>query len=107
MWLNVASLEDLKEKKMLRVEHEGIAFLLTFYEGKVYAMNDKCPHMGSSLVKGSLEKGVVTCASHHVQIDITNGEIVEKAKILLFRVPVKKAQTYPTKIEGKKVFIEL
>ena len=107
MWLNVANLDDLKEKKKLRVEHEGKAFLLTFYEGKVFAMNDKCPHMGTSLLKGTLENGIVTCASHHVKIDITNGEIVEKAKIVLFRVPVKKAVTYSTKIDGNKVFIEL
>ena len=32
--------------------------------GKYYAIDDCCPHMGSSLAGGRLEQGVVVCPDH-------------------------------------------
>ena len=107
MWKNLATLSEVKDKQMLKVESEEKAILLTYYKGNVYAMNDKCPHMGTSLATGSFNDGVVTCRSHHTMIDITNGEIVGKAKILFLKMPVKDATTYPVKIEGDNVLVDL
>lgn len=107
MWIDIASVEELKTKKKLRVEHEGKPILLTFYEDAFYAIDDRCPHLKASLFKGTFEKGIITCAKHHAQIDVKTGEIVENAKILFLKMPVKKATTFPVKTEGNRIFVDL
>lgn len=107
MWVDVASLKEVKEKKKLRVEYEGEPILLTFYDNEIFAMDDRCPHLKASLVKGTFENGIVTCAKHHAQINVKTGEIVENAKILFIKMPVKKAKTFNVKIEEERVFVEL
>jgi len=107
MWQIVANLNELKEKKMLRIEVETSAILLTYHNDHVFAMSDKCPHMGASLAKGTLANGIVTCASHHAQIDVTNGKLVSNPKILFMKMPSKNAKTYQVKVEENNILIEL
>jgi len=103
----VTELKALKEAKKLQVTVEGKTLLLTYYENTVHAMNDACPHMKASLSKGSFEDGVVTCPKHGAQIDVRTGSILEKAKVLFIKMPVKKAQTYETKVENDKVLVNI
>jgi len=107
MFQKVASLKELKEKKMMRVEVGENAILVTLKDNKVFAISDKCPHMGASLAKGSLSDGVVTCAKHHAQIDVTNGQLVNSPKILFLKVPAKNAKTYATKVEKDDILVEV
>ena len=103
----VTDLKTLKEAKKLKVTVGEKVLLLTLHEGNIYAMNDACPHLKASLYKGSFEEGVVTCPKHAAQIDVTTGEILEKAKILFIKMPVKKATTYETKVENDKVYVKI
>ena len=43
-------------------------------QGKYFAINDLCPHMGASLGAGQLdEEGVVTCPWHAWRFDVCDG----------------------------------
>jgi pyruvate oxidase len=42
--------------------HQGIC--LTHYEGKISALDNKCPHQGGPLGEGSIEKGWLRCPWH-------------------------------------------
>lgn len=42
--------------------HKGIC--LTHFEGKYYALDNKCPHQGGPLGEGSIEKGKLRCPWH-------------------------------------------
>ncbi|HEY6303553.1 MAG TPA: Rieske 2Fe-2S domain-containing protein [Terriglobales bacterium] len=42
-------------------------------EGRIYAIDDVCPHAGSSLGNGKLEGRIVTCRSHGMKIDVVTG----------------------------------
>ena len=42
-------------------------------EGKIYALDNACPHMGGPLGEGEIEDEVVTCPWHGWQFDIKNG----------------------------------
>jgi len=41
--------------------------------GKIYAIDDVCPHAGSSLGNGKLDGRIVTCRSHGMKIDVFTG----------------------------------
>ena len=72
-FFRAASLADLQAKGMIIVAGPGRPVLLCWSEGRVFALDNRCPHMGFPLSKGSLETGVLTCHWHHAQFDITSG----------------------------------
>lgn len=42
-------------------------------DGQIYAIDDICPHAGSSLGNGKLDGRIVTCRSHGMKIDVITG----------------------------------
>src|SRR5262249_31392464 len=67
------SLEDLKAKGRL-VVHGGHRPILVIYDrGRVFALDNRCPHMGFPLERGSVEDGILTCHWHHARFDLESG----------------------------------
>src|SRR5262245_18855061 len=44
--------------------------------GKLYAFDDTCTHLGCSLAEGKLEGTTVTCPCHGSQFDVTSGAVL-------------------------------
>jgi nitrite reductase/ring-hydroxylating ferredoxin subunit len=67
------SLEELKVKGRL-VVHGGHRPILVIYDrGRVFALDNRCPHMGFPLERGSVEDGILTCHWHHARFDLESG----------------------------------
>jgi nitrite reductase/ring-hydroxylating ferredoxin subunit len=67
------SLEELKAKGRL-VLHGGPRPILVVYDrGRVFALDNRCPHMGFPLERGSVEDGILTCHWHHARFDLESG----------------------------------
>ncbi|WP_247780272.1 Rieske (2Fe-2S) protein [Bradyrhizobium sp. 170] len=67
------SLEELKIKGQL-VVHGGHRPILVIYDrGRVFALDNRCPHMGFPLERGSVEDGILTCHWHHARFDLESG----------------------------------
>jgi nitrite reductase/ring-hydroxylating ferredoxin subunit len=67
------SLEQLKAKGRL-VMHGGHRPILVIYDrGRVFALDNRCPHMGFPLERGSVEDGILTCHWHHARFDLESG----------------------------------
>jgi nitrite reductase/ring-hydroxylating ferredoxin subunit len=67
--------EELKAKGRL-VVHGAHRPILVFYDrdrGRVFALDDRCPHMGFPLDRGSVEDGILTCHWHHARFDLESG----------------------------------
>jgi nitrite reductase/ring-hydroxylating ferredoxin subunit len=66
-------LEELKAKGRL-VVHGGHHPILVIYDrGHVFALDNRCPHMGFPLERGSVEDGILTCHWHHARFDLESG----------------------------------
>ena len=64
-WYKVLdNVEDLPEGRVTTVtaKHQGIC--LAHFEGKICALDNKCPHQGGPLGEGSIENGLVRCPWH-------------------------------------------
>jgi nitrite reductase/ring-hydroxylating ferredoxin subunit len=72
-FFRAASLNDLKTERILVVAGADRPVLLCWSEGRAFALDNRCPHMGFPLSKGSLENGVLTCHWHHAQFDLQSG----------------------------------
>ena len=67
------SLAELKIKGRL-VVHGGHRPILVIYDrGRVFALDNRCPHMGFPLERGSVEDGILTCHWHHARFDLESG----------------------------------
>ncbi|SFC00155.1 3-phenylpropionate/trans-cinnamate dioxygenase ferredoxin subunit [Polaromonas sp. OV174] len=55
------------------VREAGLCLALFHVDGKLYAIDDSCPHAGGSLVMGLLEDMQVRCPAHGLKFDIRTG----------------------------------
>ena len=69
----VGTLEELKHKGYVSVTVQGHDIVLFYQEGEVYALDNRCPHMGFPLSRGSTKDGILTCDWHHARFDIKTG----------------------------------
>src|ERR1043166_5423197 len=46
---------------------------LFYHNSKVYAIDNRCPHMGFPLHRGTIKDGILTCHWHHARFDLGSG----------------------------------
>jgi nitrite reductase/ring-hydroxylating ferredoxin subunit len=47
--------------------------LVIYHGGHIFALDNRCPHMGFPLDRGSVEDGILTCHWHHARFDLASG----------------------------------
>ncbi|MBM4418134.1 MAG: Rieske 2Fe-2S domain-containing protein [Chloroflexi bacterium] len=76
-WVAVGPLADLidGEPKVVRGAHHSIAVFAATDRGaaKVWAVDNRCPHMGFPLSRGTICDGVLTCHWHHARFELETG----------------------------------
>jgi nitrite reductase/ring-hydroxylating ferredoxin subunit len=77
------------EAKSVTIENHAIAIFNV--KGKLYAIDDLCPHMKVPLATGVLNGKNVICGAHFWEIDVTTG--------LSLKPQGHCVNTYPVKIE--------
>jgi nitrite reductase/ring-hydroxylating ferredoxin subunit len=89
-FVEAARLDEIPPGTCATIEVAGTKVALFNVEGTIWAINDSCPHEGSSLGAGKLDGNVVTCASHGWQYDVRTGQLIA--------APGLKVTTYPVKV---------
>lgn len=74
-YVPVANLEDFTGK--IKVEVQGVEVLIVNVKGEIYAVNDRCGHMGVSLFYGGLDGYNIECPLHGTQFDVRDGKIAD------------------------------
>jgi 3-phenylpropionate/trans-cinnamate dioxygenase ferredoxin subunit len=98
--VEVCKTDEIPEGVMKGFKVEGKEILVANYQGKYYAIGEKCTHMGGDLSKGKLEGRIVTCPRHHSQFDVTTGN--------LLKGPAKKNEpSYEVKVEGQIIKVNI
>jgi nitrite reductase/ring-hydroxylating ferredoxin subunit len=72
-FIRAATLEELKAAGMLVVRGARCPLLVVYDDGKVFALDNRCPHLGFPLHRGSVEDGILTCHWHHARFDLASG----------------------------------
>ena len=67
------SLEQLKAKGRLVLHGHHRPILVIYDRGRVFALDNRCPHMGFPLERGSVDDGILTCHWHHARFDLESG----------------------------------
>jgi nitrite reductase/ring-hydroxylating ferredoxin subunit len=97
--VRAASLSELREAGRLVVHVEGHT-LCFFADGDaVHAVDNRCPHMGFPLHRGTVADGILTCHWHHARFDLCSGGTFDQWADELRRFPVE--------IRGDDVFVDV
>lgn len=72
----VMPVKDLREGKMRKGEVDGIPILLVKRGDEIFAMAEKCSHLGGPLSEGEFDGQTVTCPWHYSKFDIEDGRIL-------------------------------
>ncbi len=71
--IKVGTLEELKERRCTVVTGRGYTICVFYHNGEVYAVDNRCPHMGFPLDRGTVRDGILTCHWHHARFDLSSG----------------------------------
>ena len=72
-YVRVASQQDVPENGHLVVNVEGHTIALFHHQEQIYALDNRCPHMGFPLHRGSVSDCLLTCHWHHARFDLSSG----------------------------------
>ena len=95
----VANLDDLRGKGAISVNVDGHTLVLFDYGEQVYAVDNRCPHMGFPLDRGTVRDGILTCHWHHARFDLASGGTFD-----LFADDVR---AFPVEIRDGAVYVDL
>ncbi len=71
--VRAGALSDLQQRGCLVVNAQGHDVAVFYSGGNVYAVDNRCPHMGFPLQRGSVKDGILTCHWHHARFDLASG----------------------------------
>jgi RNA polymerase sigma factor (sigma-70 family) len=94
--VRVAALDELKQKGYMVVSLD-VPVVVFYYEDDVFALDNRCPHMGFPLHRGTIHDGILTCWWHHYRFDLSSG--------CTFDLPADDAPTYPVEIREGEVWL--
>ncbi len=98
-YVQVAALDDVRRTGVQVVSSGRHGLALFFHDGQVYAVDNRCPHMGFPLSRGSCHDGILTCHWHHARFDLQSGGTFDP-----FADDVR---VYPTAIRDGMVWVDL
>src|SRR5438093_13542250 len=97
--VRAASLAELRASGRLVVRVDRHTLCLFADGDDVYAVDNRCPHMGFPLHRGTLCDGILTCHWHHARFDLSTGGTFDEWADDLRRVPVE--------VRGDDVLLDL
>jgi nitrite reductase/ring-hydroxylating ferredoxin subunit len=71
--VRAGSLDELKQKGCLVVGVAGHTVAVFWHEDRAWAVDNRCPHMGFPLSRGTVCDGLLTCHWHNARFDLASG----------------------------------
>ena len=97
--LRGGSLAELRAAGRLVVRLDGNTLCLFADGDELYAVDNRCPHMGFPLHRGTVCDGILTCHWHHARFDLATGGTFDQFADELRRFPVT--------VRGDDVLVDL
>ncbi|HEU0168404.1 MAG TPA: Rieske (2Fe-2S) protein, partial [Chloroflexota bacterium] len=96
-WQLAAQLSDFSPSGHVTVEVDGHVVLLWRDGGRVFALDNRCPHMGFPLDQGTCADGLLTCHWHQARFDLESGGTFDSW--------ADDVPTFPVEVRGDEVWV--
>jgi len=90
-------LEELRAERTKVISAEGRTIVLFYTEDdRVYAVDNRCPHMGFPLRRGTVKDGILTCHWHHAKFELAGGSTFDPFAddVASFRVEIRDGDVF-------------
>ena len=99
-WFCLAKRDDVTPNSPLSLDSGDNGVGVYEVEGKLYALEDTCPHGPSLLSRGFIRDGMVKCPLHGAVFDIRTGKCLQG--------PAERdLESYPIQVRGEDVYIQI
>lgn len=98
--IKIAETKDIPRNTMKVFKIKDYEILVANVNGKLYAFENQCPHLGYPLYFGSLEGEVLTCGFHYAKFNVRTGESLGPFSL-------KPLKTFKVKIQNSSILVEL
>ena len=95
----VCRVDELPPGEGRTFEVGGKLIAIFAQDGRYFAIDDVCPHMGASLGEGCVEAGIVTCPWHGWRFRLADGAWADSPRIRI--------GTYPVQVVGDDVRVDI
>ena len=113
-WVPVLKSNDIAAGNLVPVEVDGLALLIAAdLDGKIFAIANSCPHLGTPLENGRLGEGsTIVCPLHKSAFSLESGDVVGDwcpfppilgPVILGNLAPPEKVSTFPVRAKGQNI----
>ena len=99
-WIDVAAQADLFEGAGIAIQSQGLDVALFSIDGEVFATDNICSHGSARLCDGYVEGYEVECPFHQGRFDVRPGAPT-------CAPATEHVKSWPVKIEGGRVFLQL
>ena len=98
-FIKCAEVADIPEEGVIALNVAGHSIALAKSNGKIFAVDNRCPHMGYPLNRGSVQDGILICHWHHAMFDLASG--------CTFHPFADDVQAYPIDVREGSVYVNV
>src|SRR4029453_15938623 len=98
-FVRAARLDEVRAAGRTSVRVAGHSLALFFHDGRVFAVDNRCPHMGFPLHRGTLQEGILTCHWPHARFDLESGGTFDQF--------ADEARVFPVEVRDGEVWVDL
>ena len=80
---------------MINAGGHGIAVFA--HDGRFFAVDNRCPHMGFPLSRGTVRDGLLTCHWHHARFDLEGAGMLDPF--------ADNVRSFPVEVDGGAVLV--
>ena len=100
-WIETVKTNAVATEDVIGFDHAGKTYAIyKDNDGKFFATDGLCTHEKVRLCDGLVMDNIIECPKHNGRFDYTTGQVKGAPCIINLK-------TYPTKVEGGKVFMQL
>jgi nitrite reductase/ring-hydroxylating ferredoxin subunit len=82
-WTSLCELPELREDEGKYFEIDGFRLAVFLHQGKVYVLDNECPHAGGSLAGGWVDEGCAVCPWHDWAFRLTDGQLRDTPGVMV------------------------
>ena len=100
-WVEACAVDDIDEEDVIRFDHGGRSFAVyRSLDDEFFATDGYCTHEKAHLADGLVMDDIIECPKHNGRFNYKTG-VARGAPVCV------NLQTYPVKVEGGTVFIQV
>ena len=100
-WIQACAAEDIDEEDLIRFDHDGHTYAIyRSPHDRYFATDGLCTHEHVHLEDGLVMEDVIECPKHNGRFNYKTGQALGAPACINLK-------TYPVKVEGSSVFIDV